>query len=356
MEYTPLTEPVHLSAETHIPEASIHYPNFDLLRLLLALEVMLVHYFAFHGHTFGRWIINPVPAFVSISGFLVLRSFERSHTWKHFAWKRLCRVLPAFSVSLVLVGLLAGWIYIVPTLGVYATFGIGQYAGEKNGALWSLSVEEVLYALLAIGFTLGLYRRKWPIWIWVACGATIVPAMLWHSVRGIERIGWVVASFPIGSLVYLYRDRLSKFNPWTWLALLVFCACAPVHERYTTHLWTMLSAFAVVGFGAFGPRFPQPKWDLSYGVYVYHVPLFVVLLNQPAWIAFPAVLAVASLSWVVIEAPALRLKSMNLFKNKEIADIIVRRSSVYMNKLACGRRAAVTVGVNDKNELTNRQH
>lgn len=66
----------------------MRYPNFDLLRLLLALEVVVVHAWNETDPNFN-WsgFIMAVPAFLAISGFLVLKSYEESNSWRSFAKK-----------------------------------------------------------------------------------------------------------------------------------------------------------------------------------------------------------------------------------------------------------------------------
>jgi peptidoglycan/LPS O-acetylase OafA/YrhL len=66
----------------------------------------------------------------------------------------------------------------------------------------------------------------------------------------------------------------------------------------------------------------NPRWDLSYGLYVYHWPVYLILALAGGsalgdW-AFAAVgllltLCLAALSWVVVEQPALRLKDAAWF-------------------------------------------
>ena len=59
----------------------MRYPNFDILRLLLATEVAVVHAWYETDRDFN-WagFIMAVPAFLAISGFLVRRSQAPSAT------------------------------------------------------------------------------------------------------------------------------------------------------------------------------------------------------------------------------------------------------------------------------------
>src|SRR5689334_5789233 len=132
------------------------YPLFDYLRLFLALEVVMIHFQAFRGsHEFGA-PINPVPAFLAISGFLVLQSFENSPSWGRFAWKRFCRIIPAFVASLAVIGLLFGGRQVFLTVREWATLGLVH--GSINGPVWSLMAEEIAYVILAVLSLSGAYR------------------------------------------------------------------------------------------------------------------------------------------------------------------------------------------------------
>ena len=77
------------------------YSNFDLLRLLLAAEVFVVHACFFADHSFA-WhsFIEPVPGFLALSGFLVLKSYSASSGPVEFFGKRALRGLPAMMASL----------------------------------------------------------------------------------------------------------------------------------------------------------------------------------------------------------------------------------------------------------------
>jgi|GEM_PF-4308144 peptidoglycan/LPS O-acetylase OafA/YrhL len=93
----------------HTPARKERYPNFDLFRLLLAVEVAFVHMWAEIDPNFG-WpgYVMAVPAFLAISGFLVLQSYSESGCWRVFITKRILRIIPALLVSFVLCLILFG--------------------------------------------------------------------------------------------------------------------------------------------------------------------------------------------------------------------------------------------------------
>lgn len=283
------------------------YPLFDVMRLFLAVEVVVVHILAYERIPISHMPVNAVPAFVGISGFLILQSFERSSSWLHFAWKRVIRVGPAFIVSYVMLWLLFGYSQIVPTLVNYATAGIIHQG--KNGPQWTLMVEEVLYVSMAILASIGAYKARWPIWTWAVAGVCLFPLLMQFGEYS-ARVLPLVSCFPIGSLMYLYRDALRRV-PWAvWGVCLVLAPFISVSDPWRFELWNVLGTLGVVGLGAFGPKLIKLKADLSYGVYIYHALILNALhaTTMSNWWTIPVTLAVATASWYLIEKPCLRLK------------------------------------------------
>lgn len=288
-----------------------HYRNFDVLRLMLAAEVVIMHLKAWTKVGGPHMPFDAVGGFVAISGFLILGSFERS-TWRRFAWKRLLRVGPAFVAALVLVAALFGAGALMPTLTTYATMGLVNPQGVKNGVLWSLSLEEALYAFLAIAYTLGAYKRVWPVWLFLVL-ATVVQWQV-HHLPDVHRICRVVTAFQIGTLCYIYRDRLALISSKAYTLLFALVAVGLLMPKgYVIHL----QAFAVVCFGAWGvPILKRKIDDLSYGIYIYHTPIIVLLFTHgvtgwPLWLATPAVvIPLAYASWRWLERPIMSLRDI----------------------------------------------
>ncbi|WP_127806313.1 acyltransferase family protein [Hydrogenophaga sp. NH-16] len=206
------------------------YPNFDLLRLLLALEVVVVHAWNETDRNFS-WagFIMAVPAFLAISGFLVLKSYEDSGSWRSFAKKRALRILPALMVSLLLCWALFDTFAVFNSLLNWLTGGLYTLPGVANGPLWSLAWEELAYTLLAVLFAAGAYRKPLLIWTLFACSLYIV-----HLGRGLQpwfqMILLLLPAFFIGNLAYLHRDILNRVHPvvpWAFLFLVMFGSGCP---------------------------------------------------------------------------------------------------------------------------------
>jgi peptidoglycan/LPS O-acetylase OafA/YrhL len=287
----------------------------DYARLGLALSVCLFHtekQYHFWPTNYGlAWA---VPGFLSISGFYVLRSYEQSRTWVEFIKKRVLRIVPAFTVSLVMVGFLGGLVLIEHVLVYYVTLGIKREGTFVNGPVWSLGAEEIAYAVLAILFALGAYRKKWPIWV------AFIASMLWEQVLPhitdsdpILTLFTIVPAFFAGSLIYIYRDKILG-KDWRGFALILAAVLLPA-------LIVSPNANHPVGFVAYFPgvlmgvgillvrKFKMPKIpDFSYGIYVYHLPLLWMVHGPPAhYFGWFALLLPAS--WYLIEKPALSFKN-----------------------------------------------
>ena len=71
------------------------YPLFDWLRLVLALEVVALHWFesvGLHRVTFLLGMFEQVPSFLALSGFMIAGSLASSRNMAHFWWKRFLRI------------------------------------------------------------------------------------------------------------------------------------------------------------------------------------------------------------------------------------------------------------------------
>lgn len=148
--------------------------NFDLIRLLAAMQVAL-------GHSISHLDINiyipllqyfpGVPIFFFVSGFLISLSYERSASFSIYSKNRFLRIYPALWVCLILSlvsVVLAG--YEIPiNLGLLkwlvAQLTWGQFynpqflrdygVGVLNGSLWTIPVEISFYLIFPLICFLG---------------------------------------------------------------------------------------------------------------------------------------------------------------------------------------------------------
>jgi len=194
------------------------YPNFDILRLLLAVEVAFVHAWAIIDTNFG-WpgYIMAVPAFLAISGFLVLKSYEETGSWTLFIRKRALRIFPALLLSFLLCLAILGPRMAAAAVLTWITGGLYT----SWGPLWSLAWEELAYLGLAALWALGAYKRPAIIW-----GLLMASLLLNGVVSGVTPASRIILFLPvtffIGNLMYVHRAALLTVGPIVpWIALYV---------------------------------------------------------------------------------------------------------------------------------------
>ncbi|TPG50201.1 acyltransferase [Rhodanobacter glycinis] len=305
-------------------EINRRYPNFDLMRLLLAAEVVFVHAAYYINNAFA-WagFIMAVPAFLAISGFLVLKSYEESGSWSFFLKKRGLRLLPALAVSMVLCFLLFDAFAVKNSLLNYLSGGIYTLEGAANAPLWSLAWEELAYFCLALLWMAGAYRNRISIWLLLLASMIVVHGGR-HLPGHVQIILFLGPAFFIGNLMYLYRDVLLRVHPvipWVLFLAVCFNAYIPGVHGIVDIYPLVFQSFSIVWVGMAGFRAIPFKFpDISYGLYIYHFPLvlFIVRHNLAttyvgmATYLIPPLVMICVASWYLIEKPALRLKNVPL--------------------------------------------
>ena len=159
--------------------------NFGFLRLFFAVLVILAHSF---GPVYGdlpRDILTRifgtlsladlgVDGFFLISGYLVTKSFEGSHSTGEYLLKRILRIYPGYVVAyvlciLVLGPFVGGQIASLPGIKVLAHIislqtpnmeGVFSGAPDLNSSMWTIAYEFRCYLLvLAVGLA-GLLSKR----------------------------------------------------------------------------------------------------------------------------------------------------------------------------------------------------
>jgi peptidoglycan/LPS O-acetylase OafA/YrhL len=288
--------------------------NFDLLRLLFAGTVCLVHAYELSGFQQLRWISSvlssavAVKAFFVVSGFLIFMSFERSKSLTSYAGKRIRRIYPAYFTVVMLCAICmiaisskhAGdyfsyaWIkYVVANLSflnfLHPTLP-GVFEANRlstvNGALWTLKIEAMFY--LTVPFFALAFRRfaRFQMLVLVYClsvaYAGLLTAVADRTGSGIylelaRQLPGQLSYFMSGAFIYyflpVFERRIGRFLFGAVSALAVnMIYPLPLLEPFA--LATMVVFFAlffyVGNFGIYG--------DFSYGVYILHFPIIQLLL------------------------------------------------------------------------------
>ncbi len=306
--------------------------NFDLIRLIAAVQVMFWHGADHFGLFPTLWDyllplhhIPGVPIFFTISGFLISHSvLSHRGNWWRYAKNRALRIYPALlNCLLITIGLLLifGVISLQTlsskevTLWMAAQVSFFQYytadslrnwgTGTPNGSLWSIAVELQFYVFLPLflrGFLIKIKKR----WIqnlilfglflvaisfsyglenqWIITKNSLFHKLLGNSVFHYLRF------FFIGIAIYINFDFLRKLlegKAIIWLVIYGF------YGYFVNYDWKLYeSVYSLTFFGILGTillsfltismAFTVPKLsnrilgknDISYGTYIYHMLVF----------------------------------------------------------------------------------
>jgi peptidoglycan/LPS O-acetylase OafA/YrhL len=327
--------------------------NFQLLRFLAASAVILFHSYALTGHLTEEplWRLAPelnfgmlgVGCFFVISGFLVTQSSLTRARLVPFLAARALRIYPALVIATLFSIVLAAG-SIDPPIGAFLgdplTFDYvwrnalgwevvnelpGAYIGNPypyavNGSLWTLPLELRLYALLAIAGVIGLLSRPyaWTLILGALIAVFVVRPEWFPLSPNIGVIRELALLFALGSIAYIWRAAL----PLSLAGLSAALALIVVNPAGIGRgvLFDPLLAYAVLTIA----YHPALQWrafnglgDYSYGLYVYSFPIqqtivYVMPESSPMLLfalAMLFTLAVAALSWHMVEKPMLGLKS-----------------------------------------------
>lgn len=344
--------------------------NFDLLRLLAALQVAYFHAVVHlrvpvgaAGEAVNKVLdfFPGVPVFFVISGFLIAKSHERSRSLAAYARNRFLRVYPGLWVAFAAAAALLGahgvldaaamarpsiwaWVAAQLTVGQFFTpdalrgFGVGT----PNGSLWTIPVEVGFYVLLPFLYLVLRRLRGAAADLFLAVVALASYSAWWalinrpdHEEALALKLAMVTAVphlhlFLLGVLAHRNFERLrplleGRALAWAagYLGLMLALDALLGPGRKTSYPAGLVANVALAGL-TLSVAFTQKGLservlrgnDLSYGLYIYHMLVVNTFVQHralgQAWHAAAAIavaLALAALSWRLVESPALRLKT-----------------------------------------------
>jgi peptidoglycan/LPS O-acetylase OafA/YrhL len=331
--------------------AEVWRNNFTLIRVLAAGAVIFDHSFRLAGATppltgfLGYTDIGTlaVCAFFVVSGHLLLGSWRADSRPALFALKRFLRIVPGSTFAVGLALLVIGPLMTSFSVSTYVhapethaylwnlIFFYQQYnlpgvfthnvAPAVNGSTWTLAYEITLYCAIPL-ISLLLLRR----WRWVGVALLLAAVALpWDrfvtfipiEVLQPRYLAPFARYFVAGAILYAFRDRVpmrwylgvglgailvsSYGHPWApWVSDVVL----PYEVIYLAQLRLPIRAVL-------------QRRDPSYGMYLLAFPVQQSILSVAGGhldplvlfaLSAPLTVALALLSWHLVEAPAMRFR------------------------------------------------
>ncbi|MBT2763309.1 acyltransferase [Paenibacillus sp. ISL-20] len=353
---------------------------FDLLRFVLAIAVIFSHSFILlKGQSNGEDPLTSISnnqismgtlavnCFFVVSGFLIMQSLTSNSSYIKYFLNRFLRIFPAFFTSLFLVSIIIG--PLISSFSIKDYFAINNsgplefifknmsfnifgyswtvrdafvnnpFPGSANGSMWTLKHEFALYLILPLlnYFLIVKFRKLFLIMTFVLTLLSIVNIL--YDYKLLNLVGdyyWVLSIneytnfirlapyFMIGSLLYLYRDRVVISHRLIILCLILIIVGFKAGLLNIVLMFTipyiLIAVSVSIKFSVF-----RKYGDFSYGMYIYAFPIQQLLsylwgdwLNVPSFFVLSTsiTLITAIISWHFIEKRAMKLKNISFRRNK----------------------------------------
>jgi peptidoglycan/LPS O-acetylase OafA/YrhL len=322
--------------------------------------------------TNGRYAIGSlaVAMFFVLSGFLVCRSASGCSSVPRFLWHRFLRIFPGYWACLVICGCVfaplmafiefgtpasvfspsgnSAQSFIMNNAGLFHLndFSIGgilfirpnsianllrhnPVPGVFNGSLWSLPYEAACYLAVAALAAAGVLRRVRSILVGLFAGLWCLyafdcldPEGFSQSLPypGMQLVVLLGLFFSAGGLCFLYREKIPHSTAIFVVSLIALGGSLPFRVFGLIAPLAMSYAFLWLAFALPFGRFDK-KGDFSYGTYIYAFPvqqgMALIGLHEKGFgfyfvSSLLLTLILAFLSYRLIEAPCLRLKTVRL--------------------------------------------
>lgn len=335
--------------------------NFDILRLLCAISVILSHSYALLGLNDNElllkltnniiWSDLGLCGFFTISGYLIYKSLTTSKNVLSYLGKRALRIFPGLLVCLILVVFACSFVYNGD--GVYWTqkdpytfilnnillypmqYNIaGVFESNVNhgvdGSLWTLAYEFTMYILLILLLFIPGKKAKL-----MLVSISIIGLLLKNTI--------FATNFKSLHICYLHFGLFSRFaqyfavgvllqilsvNTWTKrIRMIILTICSIAFILFCLNS-SMFKPFAMLCLSVVLIIIGEMSWerisnimhkigDLSYGTYIYAFPISQILIVSfdskisPSMLTILTILLVmpiAYISWRFIEKPMLQMK------------------------------------------------
>lgn len=292
-----------------------------------------------------------VPAFFFVSGFLIYASYRNAPGTRYFQ-NRFLRLYPGL-VFVTLGGLavlvmadgwsvfhkhaaeLFVWFVAQTTIGqaynpvLFRNIGVGVI----NGSLWTITVEILFYVCVPI---IAWLERRWRFTVLLLTGVSFItyvlgPYLFARAIYGEKTIYNVLALTPlvwgwmfgIGILAVKHFDIVQRCLKWSLLtAIPLFAMILLDGEGFLLGssgnrlgLLYFTCYVSMIMWIAFNLPYFRLSFDLSYGIYIWHMPIINALLflkTDSVSLVCLLTFFFAMISWYLVERPMLRHKQISL--------------------------------------------
>ena len=334
-----------------------HKNNFDFLRFLLAIFVIITHSFALMGISEKQeWLLaltgNQVSfsavglsGFFTISGYFIYVSLMRSENLKIYLKKRFLRIFPGLFVVLLLTLLIIPFVYTGETslisnssyltylprnLSLYGFQGMVTGVFEElpyksvNGSLWTIQYEFSLYIGLILLYFIKPFKS---IQLALTISTLLIMIVLYRSnfnniydsqvfqILGIHVLN--LGSFFVAGTI-LAQLNLEKWNHSLILIITSILIGVALYFGIYNDVKHVLFPLAILCLGFLPIKVFQRFsnfGDASYGIYIYAFPIQQVLiyylnLTLVEFIISSIILSIIMgyVSWHLVEKRALYFK------------------------------------------------
>ena len=330
--------------------------NFDLIRLLLAFTVFLVHSYELStasslsilSDIFSSEIA--IKSFFIVSGFLIFKSYENSKSTKSYFIKRIKRIYPLYFFIILVCAFLGAFFSSYSWQNYFSSSQVIKYVAANllflnflqpnlpglfesnalqavNGALWTLKVELLFYVFVPIAVYGFQKWKRWPLLVIFYCTSIVYSLVMQHLAHKMSsgfylelqrQLPGQVVFFIAGATAYYYFNYLLKYAHYLIiLALLTFAlrswlpwvAIQPI----ALGIIVIYIAYVIPTLGNF-----SKYGDFSYGIYIVHFPILQTFIaynrfkqnpwQNLLWASF-IVITSAFFLWHTIEKKFLRKSS-----------------------------------------------
>ncbi|WP_313284046.1 acyltransferase family protein [Delftia tsuruhatensis] len=338
-----------MTASTPNPHRPVsHTNNFDAIRIVAALAVLVSHHHALTGqfeplvlgiHTLGGFA---VLAFFVLSGYLVTASWHNDPHLLRFSLRRALRLWPALIAVILLTTYVMGTslttlppseylrspltreylsnIWLENKGWLPGVFEKNIYPRAINGSLWTISFEVQCYMILACAGVLGALRSR-AFWV-----LAVLATFIWYQSKyGPDfHADWKVKRemmvyFLLGSAMFMLQPLWSK-RPLMTAIILVCVGMAIWKFGYRYLGFTIAVPYLLIYLGSLSTPVIRSfgRWgDPSYGIYLIAFPTQQAVL-QWLWptgglmgtmlLSIAITTSLAYLSWHTVEKGAMNFR------------------------------------------------